>query len=95
MKLLGLMLFSVLFLPIGSYAANVVGMPSYQVPVSVGAYPDGTLEVTFPEVFNSGCERGDGRRIYVQLDDVHGITPTTMQQIQSVVLAAHAAGETD
>ncbi len=68
-----------------------VGMPSYQIPENVGIYPDGKLEIIFPDVFNSGCTIGDGKRMFVQVGNSQGVTDETFKIITSIVLSAMAA----
>ncbi|MPY24351.1 hypothetical protein [Shewanella sp. YLB-07] len=73
-----------------SSALASVGMASYQIPDSVGVFPNGTIEINFPEVFNSGCTTGEGKRMYVEVGNSQGVTTEAIMQIQSIVLAAHA-----
>ena len=72
-------------------ATASVGMPSYQVPENVGIYPDGTLEVIFPVVFNSGCTNGDGKRMFIKVGNSQAVTEESFKYIKSVVLTALTA----
>lgn len=74
-----------------SFAANIVGMNEYQIPDNVGVFPDGKLEINFPNVFNSGCADGGGKRIYVDIGNENGVTTDAINQIQSIVMAAQVA----
>ena len=65
-----------------------VGMNSYQVPENVGIYPDGKLEVIFPEVFNAACTSGEGRRMFVKVGNSQGVTEESFKYIKSIVLTA-------
>ncbi|GAA5445566.1 hypothetical protein Misp06_03769 [Microbulbifer sp. NBRC 101763] len=79
------------FLAISSPSLASVAMPSYQIPETVGVLPDGRLEINFPQAFNSACTDGSGKRIYIEVGNSQGVTHESIKQIQSVVLAAHAA----
>ena len=72
-------------------ATASVGMPSYQVPQNVGIYPDGTLEVIFPEVFNAGCTNGDGKRMFVKVGNSQAVNEESFKYIKSIVLTAVTA----
>ena len=80
-----------LILGLFTQAFASVPMPSYQVPLAASIAPDGTLEVIFPEVVNSGCTSGNGIKVFVKEGNSQGVTEKTFPMIQSFVLAAVVA----
>ena len=68
-----------------------VPMNAYQIPQNISIRADGTLEIIFPQVFNSGCTNGGGKRMFVKVGNSQGVTDQSLKQIQSFVLTAAIA----